>query len=108
MDILGLKQVAAALPAEMQAFANAMIISVTQLESKTAADVQTIADAVINGLKPMIKDAVDAVNTVTLTVNASVVEVTALARRLDGSTVRFALGPESSVTDDVPSVTVRG
>ncbi len=93
MDLLGLKEVAAKLPAEMQEFATALISSVTELETKTVADVQAIADKVIAGLQPMVKEAVDAVNTLTLTANASVVEITGLARRIDGARMQFSLGP---------------
>lgn len=94
MDILGLKQAAAQLPAELQAFATALIGSLEGLETKTAGDVQAIAGKVIAGLQPMVKQAVEAVNAATLTVNASVVEVTALARRIDGASLKITLGPE--------------
>lgn len=107
MDILGLKQVAATLPTELQTFATALIESISQLETKTAGDVEAIADKVIAGIQPMVKEAVDAVNTVTLTINASVVEITGLARRIDGAEMKFTLGSE--VPDNpTPAMTVQG
>lgn len=106
MDILGLKEVAAKLPAEMQEFATALIGSVTELETKTAGDVQAIADKVIAGLQPMVKQAVDGVNQLTVTVGVSVQEVTALARRIDGAKLTFALGSE--VAYPAPDITVKG
>ncbi len=107
MDILGLKQVAATLPVEMQAFATGLIDNISQLETKTAGDIQAIADKVIAGLQPMVKEAVDAVNTLTLTANASVVEITGLARRIDGAQMKFTLGPEIPDNPN-PQMTVVG
>ena len=41
-----------------------------------------------------------------LTVNASVVEITALARRIDGAKLTVTLGPE--IPDAEPQMTVHG
>ncbi len=111
MDPLGGKAIAEAaakLPAEMQEFATAVMAQMTVLETKSALDVNAIADKVLAGLKPMVEQATGAVNTMTLTVNASVVEVTALVRRIDGASMRFSLGPEIPDDPASASVTVRG
>jgi hypothetical protein len=64
------------------------------VESKTVADANEIADKVIAALTPRIDKAVDAINTVTLTVDASIVETLALLRRIDGAKVVLTLGRE--------------
>lgn len=64
------------------------------VESKTVADANEIADKVIAALMPRIDKVVDAINTTTLTLDASITEVLALCRRVDGTTVTVKLGPE--------------
>jgi allophanate hydrolase subunit 1 len=101
MDILGLEK----LPAEAQPIIKQLLDRVDALEAQSAKDISAIADKVIAGLGPKVDEVVTAVNTITLTVNASVVEITALARRIDGAKLKFELGPE--IPDDPnPSVTV--
>lgn len=109
-DFLGTKAVAAAaekLPAELQEFATAVIGQLTVLETKAAVDVQAIAAQILTGLQPMVQQTTEAVNTMTLTVNAGVMELTGLARRLNGATVTVTLGPEVPDNSE-PQMTVRG
>ena len=112
-DLLGLsklpdevKPIVQALMDRVDALELKLAGDVQALEAKTALDVQAIADKVIAGLSPLVTQAVDAVNTVTLTVNASVVEITALARRIDGAKLTVTLGPE--IPDAEPQMTVHG
>jgi hypothetical protein len=65
------------------------------LEAQTAKDVSLIAGTILAGVTPLLKSAVDAVNTITLTVNATAVELQAIVRRLDGANLTLALGPEA-------------
>lgn len=90
MDLLGLK----ALPAEVQPIIEHLLDRIDALEARASQDVDRFADKIIAAVGPKIDSAVDAVNTITLTVNASVVEITRLARRIDGASAIFRLGPE--------------
>lgn len=90
--------------AEEQQIIRELFDRVDALETKGAADVQAIADKVIAGLQPMVKEAVDGVNNLTVTVGVSIQEVTALARRIDGAKLTVTLGPE--VAYPAPTMTV--
>ena len=90
----GMAQAIARLPQEMQPVLTALMLSMTDLETKAAKDESAIAQQVIDGLAPMVKQAVDGVNTLTLTLDASVQEIVTLARRIDGMSVSVKLGPE--------------
>ncbi len=93
-DPIGLK----ALPAEVQPIFEQLMNRIDTLEAQGAKDVNAIADKIIAAVGPKVDAAVEAVNTLTLTANASVVEVTALARRIDGASATFKLGPEVGQT----------
>jgi hypothetical protein len=90
MDLLGLQSALDKTNTDLAA----ALDKITALEVKAATDTQATAQLVLDGLKPLVQDAVNAVNTVTLTINASVTEITALARRLNGAEVKLTLGPE--------------
>jgi hypothetical protein len=90
----GLSQAVSQLPAEFQPVLTAVMDRLAALEAQGAKDSQILAQQVIDGVKSAIQPAVEAVNTVALTVNASVTEITALARRIDGATFTAKLGPE--------------
>ena len=95
MDLTGnLAGAVSALPAELQPLITQILQSITALEAKAAADESAIAKQVIDGLTPMVKQAVDGVNTLTLTLDASVQEIVGLARRIDGASMKITLGPE--------------
>ncbi len=95
MDVTGgLAGEVAKLPAELRPVMEALMDRVMQAEAQSAKDAAAIADRVLAGLAPMVQQAVDGVNTLTLTVDASVQEIVGLARRIDGAKVTIALGPE--------------
>ena len=88
MDVTG--GLAATLPADIKL----LMDRIDALEKQGAADGRSIAAEVIAELKPMVQQAVDAVNTLTLTAGASVQLLTATAQRIDGATITINLGPE--------------
>lgn len=105
MDPLGIQSALKAAPAELQPLLDHLLDRVDALETRGVDDVKSIASQVIAGLSPMVKQATDAVNTLTIVASASVTEVTALIRRIDGARFTLKLGPE--IPDDPePSITV--
>ena len=102
MDLLGIQ---ADLAKTEQAL-NAALDRIAALETQMAKDINSIADKVISALLPEVQASRAALiagiekitasaDTLTLTVNASVTEALALARRIDGAT--FKLGPEETL-----------
>ena len=95
MDLTGgLAESVKALPTEIQPILIAALERISALEAQTVKDESAIAKQVIDGLAPIVKQAVDAINQITLTVDASVQEITGLARRVDGMIFEVKLGPE--------------
>ena len=88
MDPLGLSK----LPAEFQPVISGLMDRIDALEAQSAKDTQAVADKLIAALTPMVKEAVDSVNTLTVTVATSVDEALGLLRR--GVVAKVEWGPE--------------
>ena len=88
MDLLGVQ----ADLTKTQAMLQEALDRIAALETQSAKDLDTLATKVIDGLSPMVKQGVDAINTATIAVSNGINEVVTLARRIDGAT--FKLGPE--------------
>lgn len=83
---------------QADATAKTLIDRIAALEAQSARDVNAIADKVIAAVLPEVQKTRGSIETcldnITLTVNASVTECLAMARRLDGANMTFKLGPE--------------
>ena len=90
----GLADAVSKLPAEFQKDFAPFLDQASALESKTALDVNQIVDKVIAGVMPRIDKTCAAVDTLTLTIGASVQELMTTVQRIDGATVTVKLGPE--------------
>lgn len=90
----GLAQEVAKLPAELQPILSALLDRITQLETQTSKDVDAVADKIIAALTPIVKQAVDAVNTLTVTASSAVGEIVNTARRVNGAKLTIELGPD--------------
>lgn len=71
-----------------------LIARVAALEAQSAKDVNAIADKVIAALTPLVKEGVDAVNTLTITSSNAVDQALRLLRRVNGAAITVTLGPE--------------
>lgn len=65
------------------------------LETQTAKDVKSITDGLVAAILPEVAAVRASIDQAVLVINASVTEVTALVRRIDGAQVTVKLGPES-------------
>ena len=88
MSLTGVTEAAATIPADIKL----LMDRVDVLEAQSAKDTQAVADKLIAALTPMVKEAVDSVNTLTVTVATSVDEALGLLRR--GVVAKVEWGPE--------------
>lgn len=89
---------------QMEAALSALMDKVAALEAQGARDTNAIADKLIAAIVPLVQSGVDkvtsTVDTLTVTVNSSIMEALRLAKRIDGA--KIVLGP------DVPEIAVPG
>lgn len=91
MDLLGVQKDLDTMGAQL----TSALARIADLEAQTAKDVDAIADKLIAALLPEAQAARASVDQLTVVCSASVTEVLALARRIDGAALSFKLAPET-------------